>query len=287
MPSRSRSRKLSSKNRVRKSLKRNTRKSLKRNKRKSLKINTRKTKRRQRVNMRGGVANTKKTIKDTTATLNEVQGAINKEKLPDWRNRTSVKTQTIPERKGDLYDILKNKNTLKQYNRTHPEDNIPLPQEINRDYFTDDIPLYRPLGQNIDDSGFVLKPGCYMFVLTTSNYMYIYGPCTDSKASILKLECCKKEIRGWWPWFRYRVVHPLLPGRDEKVLTAGLFYFRNRKVYVSNNSGHYRPKPFTDYHKSVIEQKLRAKLVPADYIFTFESMTEDEDKDEEEEEDDY
>ena len=68
MPSRSRSRKLSTKNRknssktlkrnTRKTLKRNTRKSLKRNTRKSLKRNTRKSKRSRRVNrrrnMRGG-----------------------------------------------------------------------------------------------------------------------------------------------------------------------------------------------------------------------------------------
>ena len=304
----SRSRKLSTKNRRNssKTLKRDNRKSLKRNTRKSLKKNTRKTKRRNRVNMRGG---SKSKNKDNVSRHDRVQAddsMINKKKLPSWRERfyytfftkeqppapplpppppplplpenLAVIKQKELEEIEYLHDILKNKETLQQYNSTHSKNNVPHPDETNMDYFTDDIQLSRPLGQNIDAPGFVLNPGCYMFVLTISDYMYIYGPCTDSTTPLSELECCKKEIlKRWWP--SYRVVHPLLPDRDEQLLTAGLFAFRDGEVYVSNNSGHYRPKPFTEYDKWVIEQKLRAKLPPAVYIFkSMEYVDEDEEK---------
>lgn len=157
-----------------------------------------------------------------------------------------------------LNDILKNERTLEQYNRTHGT-SIRHPIKEKGDYFTDYIYEHTrrqvPLGKNIDHLT-KLKPGCYMFVLTISN-MYIHGPCTsDGENEVFYMDCCETEFKGWM-WFRYRVVHPLLPGRGEKLFTAGVFTVdKNNNVYVLNDSGHYRPGPFTEQHAQLISDKF-------------------------------
>jgi hypothetical protein len=101
-------------------------------------------------------------------------------------------------------------------------------------------------------------PGCYMYVLTDKGmYTYTLGPtCDDSYLS-------KRRNPDYEESPQIRVVHPLLPSKDADIYTAGHFevtksifspFMHTVKIY--NDSGHYRPKDFTEEEMKKIMKKF-------------------------------